>query len=381
MNKRDYYEVLGVARGVAKDEVKKAYRKLAFQYHPDKNPGNKDAEEKFKEATEAYEVLSDPEKRRVYDQYGHAGFGRGGGPDPFGGARGGFGGAGFEGFDISDALRSFMREFGGGFGGGFGDFENGGRGAVRARKGRDLQVRVSLSLQEIAGGAEKQIRVTKQVPCKACKGGGARDGSKPVPCEACQGTGQIKQVQRTILGQFINVVECHACDGAGTVVKDPCRECNGEGVVRGTETITVKIPAGVASGNYITVRGGGDAAGRGGSSGDLFVVIEEEADERFTRHGNDVLIDIPLTYSQLALGTKLEIPTLDGKVLLRVPAGTPSHKVFRIKGKGIPRLNGYGRGDQLVRAVAWVPDKVTKKEEDLLKELEKSLGTRAPKVE
>jgi molecular chaperone DnaJ len=381
MSKRDYYEVLGVARGAAKDEIKKAYRKLAFQYHPDKNPGNKEAEEKFKEATEAYEVLSEPEKRRLYDQYGHAGFGRGaGGGDPFAGARG-FGGAGFEGFDISDALRAFMREFGGGFGGGFADFDNGGRGAVRARKGRDLQVRVSLTLQEIAGGVEKQIRVTKQVPCKACKGSGARDGSKPVPCETCQGTGQIKQVQRTILGQFINVVECHTCDGAGTVVKDPCRECNGEGVVRGTETITVKIPAGVASGNYITVRGGGDAAGRGGTNGELFVVIEEEADERFTRHGNDVLVDIPLTYSQLALGTKLEVPTLDGKVLLRVPAGTPSHKVFRIKGKGIPRLNGYGRGDQLVRAVAWVPDKVTKKEEDLLKELDKSLGARAPKVD
>ena len=378
MSKRDYYEVLGVARGAAKEEIKKAYRKLAFQHHPDKNPGNKDAEEKFKEATEAYEVLSDPEKRRVYDQYGHAGFGRGaGGSDPFAGARG-FGGAGFEGFDISDALRAFMREFGGGFGG---DFENGGRGAIRTRKGRDLQVRVSLSLQEIAAGTEKQIRVTKQVPCKTCKGGGTRDGSAPARCEACQGTGQIKQVQRTILGQFINVVECHACDGAGTVVKDPCRECNGEGVVRGTETITVKIPAGVASGNYITVRGGGDAAGRGGANGDLFVVIEEETDDRFTRHGNDVLIDIPLTYPQLALGTKLEIPTLDGKVLLRVPAGTPSHKVFRIKGKGIPRLNGYGRGDQLVRAVAWVPEKLSKKEEELLKELDKSLGARAPKVE
>jgi molecular chaperone DnaJ len=242
-------------------------------------------------------------------------------------------------------------------------------------------VRVSLSLSEIASGVEKQIRVTKQVPCKTCKGTGTKDGSKPVPCEACQGTGQIKQVQRTILGQFINVVECHVCDGAGTVVKDPCRECNGEGDVRGTDTITVNIPAGVASGNYITVRGGGDAAGRGGANGDLYVVIEEEADDRFTRHGNDVLIDIPLTYPQLALGTKLEVPTLDGKVLLKVPAGTPSHKVFRIKGKGIPRLNGYGRGDQLVRAVAWVPEKVSKKEEELLKELEKSLSSRAPKID
>ncbi|HXV13649.1 MAG TPA: DnaJ domain-containing protein, partial [Candidatus Krumholzibacteria bacterium] len=210
MSKRDYYEVLGVERAAGKDEIKKAYRKLAFQYHPDKNPGSKDAEEKFKEATEAYEVLSDPEKRRVYDQYGHAGFGRGaGGQDPFAGARG-FGG--FEGFDISDALRAFMREFGGGgFGGGFGDFDGGGRGGPRARKGRDLQVRVSLTIAEIASGVEKQIRVTKQVPCKTCHGSGAKDGSRPATCETCQGTGQIKQVQRTILGQFINVVECHAC--------------------------------------------------------------------------------------------------------------------------------------------------------------------------
>lgn len=378
MSKRDYYDILGVERAATKDEIKKAYRKLAFQFHPDKNPGNKDAEEKFKEATEAYEVLNDPEKRQVYDQFGHAGFGRGGGQDPFAGARGfGGGGGGFEGFDISDALRAFMREFGGGFGG---DFE-GGRGAPRTRKGRDLQVRVSLSLAEIATGVEKQIRVTKQVACKTCHGSGAKDGSRPAPCETCQGTGQIKQVQRTILGQFINVVECHTCDGAGTIVKDPCRECNGEGVVRGTETVTVKIPAGVASGNYITVRGGGDGAGRGGVNGDLYVVIEEETGGRFARHGNDVLIDLPLTYPQLALGTKLEVPTLDGKVLLKIPAGTPSHKVFRIKGKGIPRLNGYGRGDELVRVVAWVPEKLSKKEEELLKELEKSLAARAPKVD
>ncbi len=383
MTKRDYYEVLGVERAATKDDIKKAYRKLAFQYHPDKNPGNKDAEDKFKEATEAYEVLSDPEKRQSYDQFGHAAFSRGGGgQDPFAGARGFGGGGGFEGFDISDALRAFMREFGGGGGfGGFGGDFDGGRGGARVRKGRDLQVRVSLSLEEIAKGVEKQIRVTKQVPCKTCKGSGAKDGSSATTCTACQGTGQIKQVQRTILGQFINVAECHACDGAGTVVKDPCRECNGEGVVRGTETVTVKIPAGVSSGNYITVRGGGDAAGRGGANGDLFVVIEEESDGRFERHGHDVLIDIQLTYPQLALGTKLEIPTLEGKVLLKVPAGTPSHKVFRIKGKGIPRLNGYGRGDQLVRVVAWVPEKVSKKEEKLLKELEKSLSTRAPKVD
>ena len=374
MAKRDYYEVLGVAKDASRDDIKKAYRKQAFQFHPDKNPGNKEAEEKFKEATEAYEVLSDAEKRRNYDQFGHAA------ASPFGRGAGGFGGGagGFEGFDLSDALRAFMREFGG-----FGDFDTAGMGggAGRQRKGRDLQIRVKLTLAEIATGVEKQLRVNKNVLCKTCHGSGAKEGAKPITCETCNGTGQIKQVQRTILGQFVNVMECHTCDGEGTIVKDKCADCRGTGVVRGSDTVTVKIPAGVASGNYITVRGGGDALGRGGRPGDLYVVIEEEEDERFTRHGSDVLIDLPLTYTQLALGARLEVPTIDGKVLLRVPGGTASHKVFRLKGKGIPRLDGYGRGDQMVRVVAWVPEKVSKKEEELLKELDKTLSTRAPRVE
>jgi molecular chaperone DnaJ len=238
-----------------------------------------------------------------------------------------------------------------------------------------------LALAEVAHGVEKQIRVTKLVKCATCHGSGARSGSAPRTCHVCQGTGQIKQVQRTIVGQFINVVECHACGGDGTVVSDPCGDCNGEGVIRGSETISIKIPAGITSGNYITVRGKGDDAGRGGASGDLYVVIEELEDERFVRHGNDVLIDIPLTYTQLALGTRIEVPTIDGRVMLRVPPGTPSHKILRLKSKGITRLHGHGRGDQLVRVVAWVPDKVNKKEEELLKELEKSLAGRAPKID
>jgi molecular chaperone DnaJ len=376
MSKRDYYEVLGVDRNASKDEIKKAYRKLAFKFHPDKNPGDKAAEESFKEATEAYEVLNDPEKRSVYEQYGHAGFaGAGaGGQSPFGG--------GFGGFDLSDALRAFMRDFGG-FGGGFDDMFGGGRsargGGRRNRRGRDLQLKVELTLAEIAAGAEKQIRVNKLVGCSTCKGSGSRSG-ETVTCDVCNGTGQIRHVQRSILGQFINVSECHKCNGTGSSVVDPCPDCNGTGQVRGSETVKVSIPAGVSSGNYITVRGGGDIGEKGGPSGDLYVIIDEVEDELFERHGNDVLIDLPVTYTQLALGTSIEIPTLDGTVKFKVPSGTPSHKIFRMKGKGIPRLNSYGRGDQLVRVVAWVPGKVSKKEAELLRELDKSLADRAPKL-
>lgn len=378
MNKRDYYDVLQVDKNASKDEIKKAYRKLAFKYHPDKNPGDRDAEDKFKEATEAYEVLNDAEKRNLYDQYGHAGLGGPGGQGPFGG---GFGG-GFGGFDLSDALRAFMRDFGGM--GGFEEvFGGGGRrqGGRRLRKGRDLQLKVKLALSEVAKGATKQIRVNKLVKCGECGGSGSREGSELATCDVCQGTGQIKHVQRSILGQFVNVTVCHRCDGEGVIVRDPCRRCNGSGTIRGSETVSVKIPPGVATGNYITIAGGGDLGERGGPAGDLYVVIEEKEDPLFERHGNDVLIDLPLTYSQLALGTKLEIPTLDGPVLFKVPPGTPSHKVFRMKGKGIPRLNSYGKGDQLVRVVAWVPDKIDKKEAELLKELDKTLSERLPRLE
>jgi molecular chaperone DnaJ len=376
MSKRDYYEVLGVDRNAAKDEIKKAYRKLAFKYHPDKNPGDKEAEEKFKEASEAYEVLNDPERRSRYDQFGHSGLSGAGA-----GAQGPFGAGGFEGFDLSDALRAFMRDFGGGFGG-FEEMFGGGRpggGRARRRGGRDLQLKVKLTLKEIATGTEKQIRVNKLVQCNTCKGSGSQSG-KTVTCDVCGGAGQVRHVQRSLLGQFINVSECQRCSGTGSVVSDPCRDCNGTGQVRGSETIKVKIPAGVSSGNYITVRGGGDIGERGGPKGDLYVIIEEAEDKRFQRHGNDVLIDLPLTYSQLALGTRIEIPTLDGSAMFKVPPGTPSHKIFRMKGKGIPRLNSYGRGDQLVRVVAWVPEKLSKKEEQLLKQLDESLADRLPKL-
>jgi molecular chaperone DnaJ len=373
MAKRDYYEVLNIDRNASNEDIKKAYRKLALQYHPDRNPGNKEAEESFKEATEAYEVLRDAEKRALYDQYGHAAM-SGSGASPFG--------SGFSSdFDLSDALRAFMRDFGGfGFDDLFGGRgRSGGRGR-RRRKGHDLQVKVTLSLAEIAKGKEKQIKVNKQVACSTCGGTGARKDSEPVTCDTCGGSGQIKQVQRSLLGQFINVTDCHRCKGEGVVIQDPCPDCRGSGRVRGSEKVSVKIPAGVASGNYITISGSGDIGERNGPAGNLYIVIEEAEEELFERHGNDILLDLPLTVSQLALGTKVEVPTLDGVVLLKVPPGTPSHKIFRLKGKGIPRLNSYGSGDQMVRVIVWVPEKVTKRETELFKELDKTLKERLPNL-
>ncbi len=370
MAKRDYYEVLGVDRSATAEQIKKSYRKLALQYHPDRNPGDSTAEEKFKEATEAYEVLRDPERRGLYDQYGHAGMSGRAGPQGHG--------PGME-FDLSDALRAFMRDFGSfGFGDLFGGAERASsRG--RQRKGRDLQVRLTLTLEEIFSGVEKQIKVNSQVACNVCGGSGARRGSKTSVCDVCGGSGQIRHVQRSIFGQFVNVTECSRCGGEGKTIADPCDACRGTGTVRGSETINVKIPAGVSSGNYITISGGGEQGDRGGAKGDLYVIIEEAPHQVFERHGNDVLVELPLTVGQLALGARMEVPTLSGNVLLKVPPGTPSHKMFRIKGKGIPRLNSYGRGDHLVRVVAWIPDKLNKDEKRLLEELDKMLSQKLPR--
>lgn len=373
MAKRDYYEVLNVDRNASSEEIKKAYRKLALRYHPDRNPGDKEAEERFKEATEAYEVLRDPEKRALYDQYGHAGIAgaSGAGAGPFG-----FGAE----FDLADALRAFMRDFGHfGFEDFFGTGTREGRQRGRKNRGNDLKIKVRLTLREVAKGVEKQIKVSKMVTCAQCGGSGARAGSRPVTCSVCGGSGEIRHVQRSLFGQFINVTECHNCGGEGVVVNDPCRHCDGRGRVRGSEKIAVRIPPGVASGNYITVSGGGDVGERGGPKGNLYIIIEEAEDDTFMRRGNDIILDLPLTISQLTLGTKVEIPTLDGKVMFKIPPGTPSHKVFRMKGKGIPRLNSYGRGDQLVRVVAWVPDRVSKNEAELLKRLDETLAPRLPK--
>jgi molecular chaperone DnaJ len=372
MEKRDYYEVLGVERSASTDEIKKAYRKLALKYHPDKNPGDHEAEENFKEATEAYEVLRDQDKRARYDQFGHAGMG----------AAGGGGGYGFNGgFDLSDALRAFMRDFGMG-GGGF-DFFGSSTGGGRRRgghrmRGRDLQIHLKLTLAEVAMETVKKIKVTRMVPCKECGGSGSAKGSERKTCPTCQGQGEIKQASRSLFGTFVNVTTCSTCGGEGTIVTDPCAGCRGDGRVKGTSSVEVKIPAGVSTGNYITLAGQGDSAPRGGVPGDLIIVIEELEDEIFERHGFDILIDLPITFSQLALGDKVEIPTLEGKAALKIPPGTHSHKIFRLKGKGIPRLHGHGKGDQLVRLIAWTPQDISEEDKKTFEELGKKLKKDLP---
>ena len=370
MAKRDYYEVLGVGRDASLDDIKKAYRKLALKYHPDRNPGNKEAEEKFKEATEAYEVLRDKEKRDRYEQFGHGGVSA-----PGAGGFEGFAG----GFDLSDALRAFMRDFGG-FG--FEDLFGGGRTAPRGggagMRGNDLQVRLRLSLQEIATGVTKKIKVTRMVPCQRCKGKGIKEGSSKQTCSTCHGTGELRQVSRSLFGQFVNVRTCPECGGEGAIVSDPCPACGGEGRAEGDKNVEVKIPAGVASGNYIRLDGQGDVGPRGGPPGDLIILIEEIEDEVFERHGYDVVCDLPVTFSQLALGARLEVPTLDGSAMVKIPPGTHSHKILRLKGRGIPHLNSYGKGDELVRLAAWTPQNLSKEEREAFEKLEQTVREKPP---
>lgn len=367
MSKRDYYEVLGVERGASDDEIKKAYRKKALEFHPDRNPGDEAAENSFKEATEAYEVLKDAEKRQRYDQFGHQGV------DGGFGAPGGFGEAGF---DISDALRAFMRDFGGGGAGGFEDiFGGGGFGGQRnSRQGKNLQVRVALTLEEINEGATKKIKLKRQDRCATCKGSGAAPGSDPVTCSSCGGAGQVRRVQRSLLGQFVSVAPCVACSGTGQTISDPCEKCRGEGRAESTETISVDIPAGVHEGNYIPIDGKGHAGQRGGPAGDLIILIEEKRHELFERDGDDVLCELPISFAIAALGGKVDVPTLTGTARLDIPAGTQSHKVFRLRGQGITRLNTSRRGDQLVRVRVWTPTKLSRDERLLIEKLAEVQG-------
>ena len=374
MAKRAYYEVLGVPRGASVEDIKKAYRKLAMQWHPDRNPDNKDAEAKFKEATEAYEVLHDPEQRARYDQFGHStsGSGASGG--------GGFGGGGFDaGFDLADALRAFMRDFGGegAFEDLFGAGTRGGRGrgSIGGTRGDDLQVRLPLTLEEIAAGVEKKIRVTHMKKCETCNG---RGGQGESVCPQCQGRGQVRRVQQTVFGQFVNVSPCPRCEGEGQIVAQPCKTCGGDGRKSASDTVSVKVPAGVAAGNYIPLRGLGDAGVRGGPAGDLVVLIEEKPHDLFERHGDDLAIDLPVSFSVLALGGKVEVPLLaGGRAAVDVPAGTPSGHVARVKGKGLPGLRG-GRGDLHVRLRVWVPTRLSSADKKLLEELRHSEGQQPP---
>ncbi|MFQ5823523.1 MAG: molecular chaperone DnaJ [bacterium] len=363
MANRDYYEILGVRKDASTEEIKKAYRKLAMEYHPDRNPSDKQAEEKFKEVAEAYEILKDNEKRAIYDRFGHSGL------------KGRFEGfTGFE-FDLADALRTFMSES---FG--FGDFFGMGRGSTGTRKkrGKDLQLKLKLPLEEIATGVQKKIKLKKLVLCDACQGSGAADGTSPIPCFQCHGTGEVRQVSQSLFGQFVNITTCPRCNGEGKILKEYCKVCDGEGRIQGESIITVDIPSGVSYGNYITVRGEGNVGAKGGPAGDVIIFIEELEHKYFERHGDDILYDLPLSFSQVALGTEVEVPTLNGKAKLHIPAGTQTGKILRMRSKGIPRLHSHGRGDQLVRIVVWTPTKLSSKEKKLLEELAQCEHSKPP---
>ncbi|MGH7492016.1 MAG: molecular chaperone DnaJ [bacterium] len=363
MAKRDYYEVLGVARNASEDEIKKAYRKLAMQYHPDRNPGDKSAEEQFKEAAEAYEVLREADKRARYDRYGHDG------------TRGSYSTTQEFEFDLADALRTFMSE------GIFADFFGAGRSGRAAGgqlRGSDLQIRLKLTLEEIATGVSKRIKIKHYVRCNTCSGSGAQPGSETIRCPACGGTGERRQVSRSLFGQFINVTACQQCNGEGRIVRDPCRDCKGEGRREEETTLTLEIPAGVATGNYLTVRSEGHAGPKGGPPGDVIVLIDEKEHELFERHGDDILLDLPISIVQAVMGDRVEVPTIEGQAILEIAPGTQSGKILRMRGKGISHLNGYGRGDQLVRIAVWIPHKLPLKERELFQQLAKSDSVRPP---
>jgi molecular chaperone DnaJ len=374
--KRDYYEVLDIEKNAGKDEITKAYRKLALKYHPDRNSEDKDAEEKFKEATEAYEVLIDPDKRAAYDQFGFAGMD--------GAIGGGPGGVGFD-FDLNDAFRVFRRDFGGledlfeAFfgrgGGGMGGFDFTGRERGRQRygpePGRDRKYDLEITLEDAAGGLETEIDVPRLETCNVCNGSGAKSGSKPVDCPVCNGAGQLKQARQMGFTQFISVTTCNKCHGEGKVIKSPCEACEGGGRVRKMNKISLEIPAGVDNGSHLRIIGKGDVGRRNGVPGNLYVVIYVKPHDFFERHGDDLLCEMPISYTQAVLGAEIEVPTLNGSAKMKIPAGTESHKIFRLKSKGIPHLRHNGKGDQYVKAVVQVPRKLSKKRKILLKELAK----------
>jgi molecular chaperone DnaJ len=362
-SKRDYYEILGVHKTASDEEIKKAYRKKAIQFHPDKNPGNKEAEEHFKEAAEAYEVLSNNEKRQRYDQFGHAGVGSA--------ANGGFGGGG-GGFSMEDIFSQFGDIFGGHFGGGFGGFGGNSRGGQRVNRGTNLRVKVKLNLQEIAKGAEKKIKVRKFVSCSHCNGTGAEAGNAYSTCSTCRGTGAVTRVTNTILGRMQTQSVCPDCQGEGKIITHKCTHCNGEGISNQEEIITINIPAGVAEGMQLSMSGKGNAARRGGVNGDLLIVIEEEAHPELIRDENDLIYNLLLSFPTAALGGTVEIPTIDSRVKVKIEPGTQPGKVLRLRGKGLPTVNQYGTGDLLVNISVYVPETLSKDERKIVEKMEES---------
>lgn len=361
MAKRDYYEVLGVDKSASADDIKKAYRKMAIKYHPDKNPGDKEAEEKFKEAAEAYSVLSDADKKARYDQFGHSGV-EGAGPD----FSGGFG-------NLNDILNDlFGGAFGGGFGGfsGFGGGFGGGQRQQRVYRGRDIRVRVKLTLEEIAKGVEKEINIEKNVPCSECGGKGAKNSSDIKTCPACNGTGQVQRVVNSFLGQTVTYSTCQQCGGEGKIISNPCKSCNGTGLVRKRETIKVKIPAGVEAGMQLTIQGEGHAAKNNGINGDLLVVIEEYDHPNLKREGNNLYYTKIISVVDAMLGAEVNIPCLDGDYKIKIEPGTQSGEVVRLRGRGLPSVNGYnGTGDLYVKIGVWIPKKLNKDEKALIESL------------
>ncbi|NML19346.1 molecular chaperone DnaJ [Pseudoflavitalea sp. G-6-1-2] len=362
--KRDYYEILGVSKSSSQDEIKKAYRKVAMQYHPDRNPGDKAAEEKFKEAAEAYEVLSDQDKRAQYDRFGHAGMS--------GNGRGGFGG----GQNMDDIFSQFGDIFGDDI---FGNFFGGGggggrRGGQRSRgvRGSNLRIKLKLTYEEIAKGVNKQIKVKKYVVCSTCTGSGAKDKNSTQTCGTCGGSGQVRKVTNTFLGQMQTVTTCPTCNGEGHVITAKCGSCKGEGRVYGEETVSIDIPAGVQEGMQLSVSGRGNAGERGGPAGDLIILIEEEQHKELHRDGLNVAYELHLSFPDAAFGTNVEVPTIDGRAKIKIPAGTQSGKIFRLKGKGFPAVNSYEKGDQLIYVNVWTPQHLTSEEKAMLEKLSQS---------
>ncbi len=361
--KRDFYEILGVGKSASQDEIKKAYRKVAMQHHPDRNPGNKEAEEKFKEAAEAYEVLSDPDKRGQYDRFGHAGMGNRG-----------YGGAGH--MNMDDIFSNFGDIFGedifGSFFGGGGRGGGGGARRGRGTRGSNLRVKIKLTFEEIAKGANKKIKVKKHVTCNTCNGLGAKDKNAFQTCTTCQGSGQVRKVTQTFLGQMQTVTTCPTCNGEGQIITNKCTSCKGEGRQYGEETVSIDIPAGVMEGMQLSMSGKGNAGERGGAPGDLLILIEEEPHPELQRDGLNVAYDLHISFPDAAFGVQLEVPTIDGKAKIKVPAGTQSGKIFRLKGKGFPSVNSYEKGDQLIHVNVWTPQTLTSEEKSMLEKMQES---------